>query len=284
MSEASDWSLSDGVNLDQSDSGAAILAADHRRVLPRGQNCHDGGFNRVLRREAERQQLIGLIRVILPVVIQTYQLPVAIEQAEAWIAKRIADSGLSERGSDGADHHLARIDVSAAQDETADHHVFRGLDGAAGAHVAQFRIIRRGEVVNFDQADAVAVRAGDGRGISRWRQRSDDGRFARIGRLETGLLDLSPLGVLPVVVYGQRRATRGEEAQDRIADGTVDSEAGQRRTDAADNHALGIAACDDEAANHDAFAGFHSNAGGNVNWLSCRARHRGWAWRNAWTR
>ena len=97
--------------------------------------------------------------------------------------------------------------IDTKNDETADHDVALSLHKATGGDVRQFRIDRRIEIINFDQADADGVTdPADHRRISCRIQRHDNGGIQVIRRRQCAIDDCLLLrAILPVVVDRDRR-------------------------------------------------------------------------------
>ena len=117
--------------------------------------------------------------------------------------------GMSVREGPMARMITFSLAVPVPKIKPSDHDIVANLDKAAGADVSQFGIGRRVQVVHFDQADTHrSTLATQHCCVIGGQESRDDCRLAVISRGKRAVLNVSLLGVLPVIVAGDERAVR----------------------------------------------------------------------------
>jgi len=180
------------------DTHPAIFAGYDRGVLAGRQSGDESGLEIILRCHVISCQFSSLDRIILPVIVSDEEHAIAVTKLKGRISQEIRN--VSEGGPNRAnDDFFASSSVS--EDKPGDHDIVAGLDKAARADVSELRIGGQVEIVHFDDANAgsAILSVQDRRVIGGWQSRDDRG-FQVVGRRERAGLNLSLLGVFPIIV------------------------------------------------------------------------------------
>src|SRR4029450_2849790 len=146
---------------------------------------------------------------------------------------------------------------------TGDHDVAAGIDKTPGADVRQFGSRAGAQVVDFDQSDAsCGLLPTLDHGVGAGGKGSNECSLGVIGRLQAGSLNLRFLVLHPVVVLGNDYVV-AIQFDDRVGQRAGNPGAGQRRTQAADEHVLEAGADDDETAIEYVVGGRNVHSRGN---------------------